>query len=377
MGRMARMAIDFEAEGLLEGLEGRERESRLELLEELAADGVPLEELRAAVEENRLAVLPVERVLEGEGERYTAREIAKEVGIDLDLMLRNRRALGVPVGDPDEKEATEEDLRATRVLKQFLDAGLPEEGTLRVSRVIGMGMARVAEASRSLFAESLIEPGDTEVDVARRFAALAPQLRTLATPILEYAFRLHLLEFVRRDMLAREDVSAGQLPQTEVTICFADMVGFTKLGERLETEQLGTVAGRLGEMAAETVEPPVRLVKLIGDAAMLVSPEPPPLVESALALVEAADEEGEGFPQLRAGIAHGRAVGRSGDWYGRPVNLASRVTGIARPGSVLATQEARDAIGGPFDYSFAGARRLKGIDGQVKLYRVRREQPSG
>lgn len=367
------MAIDFEAEGLLEGLEGRERESRLELLEELAADGVTLEELRDAVDEDRLAVLPVERVLEGKGERYTASEIAEQAGIELDFLLRNRRALGVPVGDPEAREATEEDRKAALLLKQFHDAGLPEDGILQVSRVIGLSMARVAEASRSLFAESLIQPGDTELDVARRFAAAAPQLRALATPILEYAFQLHLLELVRRDMLGRGDVSAGHLPQTQVTVCFADMVDFTKLGERLETEQLGTVAGRLGEMAAEIVEPPVRLVKLIGDAAMLVSSEPAPLVDSVLALVEAADDEGEGFPQLRAGVAHGRAVGRSGDWYGRPVNLASRVTGVARPGSVLATEEAMEAVGDRFHYSFVGARRLKGIEGEVKLHRVRRE----
>ena len=76
------MAIDFEGEGLLKGTRGKAREARSELLEELAADGVPLEDLRRAVEEDRLALLPVERVLEGEGARYTAAEVAEEVGVD-------------------------------------------------------------------------------------------------------------------------------------------------------------------------------------------------------------------------------------------------------------------------------------------------------
>ena len=68
------------------------------------------------------------------------------------------------------------------------------------------------------------------------------------------------------------------------------------------------------------------------------------MLELALELIDAADAEGEDFPQLRVGVAAGAALSRAGDWYGRPVNLASRVTAIARPGSVLATREVRDAV---------------------------------
>ena len=78
---------------------------------------------------------------------------------------------------------------------------------------------------------------------------------------------------------------------------------------------------------------------------------------------------------LRAGVAWGRALPRAGDWYGRPVNLASRVTGIARPGSLLADGGIHDRLEDEYDWSFAGERRLKGIDGKVKLYRCRR--PAG
>jgi adenylate cyclase len=116
----------------------------------------------------------------------------------------------------------------------------------------------------------------------------------------------------------------------------------------------------------------VRLVKLIGDAAMFVGPEPEPVVEAALELVEAAGAEGEDFPLLRAGIASGEALPRGGDWYGRPVNLASRITAIARPDSVLAEAAVQDALAREYAWSFAGSRRLKGIDGSVKLWRCRR-----
>src|ERR687888_243130 len=104
------MRIDFEAEGLLRGTRGKAREARRELLEELAADGVPPEELRRAVEEDRLALLPVERLLEGKGERYTAAEVAKRAGMDVDLLPWLRQALGLPMPGPEEHAFTGDDV---------------------------------------------------------------------------------------------------------------------------------------------------------------------------------------------------------------------------------------------------------------------------
>jgi adenylate cyclase len=174
-------------------------------------------------------------------------------------------------------------------------------------------------------------------------------------------------------VIGAADLASGEMgATTEVSICFADLVDFTKLGEEIAPEQLGEVAGRLEEMATAVVEPPVRLLKVIGDAVMLISAETEPLIAAALALVKAADEEAEDFPQLRAGIARGSALTQAGDYYGRPVNLASRITGVAKPGSVLVDEAAKDAAGEGFDYSFAGERRLKGFDSKAKLFRVRR-----
>ncbi len=98
------------------------------------------------------------------------------------------------------------------------------------------------------------------------------------------------------------------------------------------------------------------------------------MVDAALMLVEAI--EAAELPALRAGIAIGPALQRAGDWYGHPVNLASRVTGVARPGSVLCTQEIRDAAGDVFAWSFAGRHRFKGVREPVPLHRARR-RPDG
>jgi adenylate cyclase len=156
-----------------------------------------------------------------------------------------------------------------------------------------------------------------------------------------------------------------------VTVAFADLVGFTRLGEELPPSGLERVAARLTELAQSVTTPPVRLVKSIGDAVMLISPTPGPLVAAMLELSDLADAEGQGFPQLRIGIAHGQAMTRGGDWYGRPVNLASRLTAIARGGSVLATTDVRDVLHDEFRWSPAGPRRIRGVQGTVPVYRAR------
>jgi adenylate cyclase len=106
---------------------------------------------------------------------------------------------------------------------------------------------------------------------------------------------------------------------------------------------------------------------------MFVSSEAAPIVGAALSLVEAF-EEAE-LPALRAGMASGPAVVRAGDFYGNSVNLASRVTGVARPGSVLATADVRRAAADQFSWSFAGRHRLKGFREPVPLHRARRLEP--
>jgi len=368
--------IDFAAEGLLDDLEGAEREARLALLKQLSAEGVTLAELRDAVANGHLTLLPVERAIAGDGPRYSAREVAEISGIDLELLRRFRAALGVPYGDDlDAPVANSADLDAAIRTKAIIDAGLPPEGLLQSARTIGMGMARVAEANRELVVRNLADPSDNERDLANGLAATAMALLPLVGETLNYAFQVNLLEQVKRDVMGTADLAGGEIGgAVERTICFADLVEFTSLGEEIAPEELGAVVGHFEELATSVVAPPVRLVKTIGDAVMLVSPEAEPLVAQALDLVAAAAAEGDQFPVMRAGIATGPTLPQSGDYYGRSVNLASRVTGIARPGSVLVDTPTREAAGEVgLSYSFAGERRLKGIDARQKLFRVRRE----
>jgi adenylate cyclase len=362
-----RVAIDFESEGLLDGAE--DREARLELLHTLEDEGFTLEELRDAAAHDRLALLPVDRVLAGDGKLYTQEEVAEDTGLSVDFLNEAARALGVPARDPGERVITEGELELSRNAKLLLDAGLSEEAFLELTSVMSRSMANVAASMATVFGEALLQPGDTERDLGLRYAETLRSLGPLAAPTLQQMLNLRLREQMRNAVISQAELESGRLAGSQpVTVGFVDIVGFTKLGEDVPAEDVGNVIRRFERAVAEAVEPPVRLVKTIGDAAMLVAPEPKPVVDAVLGLVERSNGEP---PLLRGGIATGEGLSRAGDWYGRPVNLASRLTDFARRGSVVTSREVRDEVGDGYNWSEAGSRRFKGVRGTVDVYRVR------
>jgi adenylate cyclase len=365
--------IDFEAEGLLDG--AGDRDARLELLRTLEQEGFTLDELREAAAQDRLALLPVERVLAGEGRLYTQEELAEETGLDIEFLKEAARALGVPVRDPGERAITEDELELSRSAKALLDAGISEEAFLDLTSVMTRSMSNIAASFVSVFSEALLRPGDTERDLGLRYAETLRRLGPLAAPTLQQMFNLRMREQIREGVVTQAELQSGELPGSQpVTIGFVDIVGFTQLGEEAEPEDLGAVVRSFERAVADAVDTPVRLVKTIGDAAMLVSPDPGPVVDTVLGLVERSKDEA---PLLRGGIASGDGLPRAGDWYGRPVNLAARLTSFARRGSVVASKDVREALNDGYSWSAAGSRRFKGVRGSVEVFRVRPAQPDG
>jgi adenylate cyclase len=364
--------IDFAAEGLLDGLEGEQRTERLTLLQYLAADGVPLTELQRATASGTIMFLPAERVIGGRA-RYTAAEIAQQGEVPEDFLIAVRRAMGLPIAAPEEAAYTEADLEAVRMRHVAHTAGISDEEILDLMRTLGRGLSQAAETMRTLTMRLVLEPGVSEHELAQRYAYAASQLSPMLGPLVTNLLNLHLRQMAQSEAINAAERSGGQLAGSrEITVCFADLVGFTRLGEEVPPNELGRLAVRLEALASEVAVPPVRLIKTIGDAAMLTALEPEPLLDAALGLLDAAEAEAEDFPQLRAGIAIGPALSRAGDWFGRPVNLASRITQIARPGSLLAEREVRESTREAYRWSYAGERRLRGIREPVPLFRARR-----
>jgi adenylate cyclase len=364
--------IDFAAEGLLDGLEGEARAERLALLEQLAGEDVPLSELRRTTASGTIIFLAADRVIVGD-QRYTAAEVSELSGVELDFLVAARRAMGLPIPEPEEALYTDAEVESAARILLARQAGISNEEILDLLRVLGRGLAQAAESLRLVPLKLVLEPGISERELAGRYAQAAEALYPLVDPMVSNVLALHLRHTTQSEVINALERSGGHPPGSrEVAVCFADLVGFTRLGEEVPAEELGRLAVRLEALAGDVAVPPVRLVKTIGDAAMLASTEPEPLLEAALSLIDAADAEGADFPQLKAGAAHGLALPRAGDWFGRPVNLASRITSIARPGSLLAEREVRESVSDAYSWSFAGERRLRGIREPVALFRARR-----
>lgn len=254
------------------------------------------------------------------------------------------------------------------------EARLADDGMLEVLGVVGRSLWKISETTLAVVDEAVSGSSVNECDLAMRYAQVALQLGTVAGPLLESAMHAHLREGLREEVVTPEELRSGIDDTWTVTVCFVDLVGFTGLGEQLTAEGAHALARGLTRIAASVASPPVRLVKMMGDGAMLVSTEARPLIDAALEMVARGAEDGR-LPPLRAGISHGEAFARGGDWYGATVNLASRVMEIAEPGTILATRGARDAALDGYAWSPAGRERLRGITDEVELFRVASSSP--
>ncbi|MBV8930780.1 MAG: adenylate/guanylate cyclase domain-containing protein [Mycobacteriaceae bacterium] len=363
--------VDVEETGLLDGLEGVAREERAELVAWLLDKGFTVEHIK---DEFAPMLLPAGRIVGDDGVYVSARQICEETGIDLELLEAQQRALGLPrAEDPDAPVHLRADSETAARAKTFLDLGLSREQVLTVSRVLAQGLAQTAEVMRQVVLEAVLKPGATELEIGQAYEGMVRQVSPLLGPLCEEVLRLQLRRTIETEAVNVAERAAGSLPGARrVAVAFADLVGFTRLGEAVPPEALENLANRLSELARDVASPPVHFIKTIGDAVMLTSVDAVPLLRAMLELVRAAEKH-EDMPQLRVGVASGMAVRRAGDWFGSPVNVASRVTAVARPGAVLVAESAREAMGSAdeFEWSFAGARHLKGVRGEVKLYRAR------
>jgi adenylate cyclase len=345
-----------------------QQEARAALIERLRALGQSEQAIAAAEREGRLATFAVEIALGGD-RKHTLTGVCKLSGLSPDFLRKLMRASGRPAAAPRQRAYTDDDVELARRIKLFVDAGIPREGLLETARVIGQGMSQTAEAVRRNAVSPLVQPGDTNLTLALRYVGAAQALAPEVAFVLDSMFRAQLREGIRSDLVAEAERDAGRLAGTrEIVVAFADLVGYTKLGEGVPTERLGQVATRLAELATAAICRPTQLVKTIGDAVMLVSWEVDPMLATLERLLAATEAEGEDFPALRVGVAFGPATPRGGDWFGSTVNLASRVTDAGKPNRIYATEPVVELAGGRYAWKRSRRHNLKGIDGRTRLY---------
>ncbi len=355
---------------LTSGLDGGRLDARRALVHDLLAGGSDLSEVRAANAENRLPLLPVERTLRGEPTLTTPELIARG-GVDPELFERILQVAGVAIPEQHVAAWEERDVALPAMIAAFVRAGIDPEALVELSRTLGESAARMGAAAIIGLGAGLTREGDTEHELAMRLAAAVEPVDDYLGDAVGTLIRAHAVDQLHATEVHREQIEEGQLAGARaITIGFADVVGFTKMGEQLGAERLQDVSAQLTALAADVASGGVRVIKTIGDAVMLAGPRPREMVDALLTLQGRAGEQPD-FPRLRAGIASGHAVPRAGDWFGPPVNRAARICATARPSSVLVDDDTRRRIDGDdLRWTAIGTVRLKGL-GRVVLHRAR------
>ncbi|MFB8025477.1 MULTISPECIES: adenylate/guanylate cyclase domain-containing protein [unclassified Streptomyces] len=294
----------------------------------------------------------VEAVLLGGGRVWTRRDIAERSGVGPGRTAQIWRALGFPVADEDARVFTDADVEALRAGERLIRAGLiTEESETMMARALGHHLSRLAEWQvHTLWAwmqHDSAAPWDDE-ELMGHAAALLPEIELLQ----RHVWRRHLaastgrlLAETQRDAPARrdpgKDEAGGTSPPREGAdvrdraVGFTDMVGYTRMTRGLDSTELVQVLDRFEGLTGDVVaEGRGRVVKTIGDEVLFVCESAQAAADIALELAARAEAE-QALPRLRTGLAHGAVLSRFGDVYGAAVNIAARLTAVARPGTVL------------------------------------------
>ncbi len=280
----------------------------------------------------------LEQIVLGGERRYTRVEVAERAGVPHERNERLWRALGFANVSDDDIVFTDADVEALRLVNGLVDSGVIDPTIeAAVTRAAGQSLSRLAEWEVALLNDYVVSRSADGQESADEATVL--RFAETVLPIMEqlhsYIWRRHIAAFTGQALAASPD----DLVDDALVVGFADVVGYTRLTRNLTDKELSRLIGRFESMAAEVITTNSgRLIKTLGDEVLFVAAEPPAAAAIGLGLLDAVNATGD-QPDLRIGMARGNVLSRFGDVYGPVVNIASRLTSAAKPGTVLVDRE--------------------------------------
>jgi adenylate cyclase len=319
----------------------------------------------------------LESYLMGEPPSLTRVEVAEQAGVPLEVANELWRLLGFPTQTDDAVAFTPADVQALKYSHDLTELGiLSADRQAALVRTWGRSFARLADWQTNLLTSVALESG---ADPAESLAGLAEEVLPRVDALQRYVWRRHLVSAANR-MLA---VEAPGSPVTDLAVVFVDIVGYTSRSRTLsESELVEWLEHFEGETLGLVVDRGGRIIKNIGDEVLLVTDDVAAAADIALEMTRRGEDPGDRFPRVRAGIAHGPVVSRLGDVFGPTVNIAARLTSVARPGTVVVDRGAYETLSGRADgdeddapehgdatspYSFRRLRRVS-VKGYSRLH---------
>src|SRR5215216_2541352 len=311
----------------------------------------------------------------------TLRQVGQDTGIPLEALRETLESMGFAWTSADDP-IREDELEVLPLIQLAISSGLLDPAWLaRVGRAYAEGMRLAAEVENEAYVARFEEPvlasGFGQRQAMERASEIAGEFVPLVDRALMAVYRRqqeliwteHQVENIEA---ALEEAGALVRPERVPAMCFLDLAGFTRLTE----ERGDQAAAELATTLAVLVERLARAhggvpVKWLGDGVMLHYRTPAGAVRSALAMVDRVPEAG--LPQAHVGVAAGPVVVQGGDYFGRTVNLASRVAAHARAGQVLVTGAVAEASAPDgVVFSDLGRLRFKGFSAPIRVLEARR-----
>lgn len=321
-----------------------------------------------------LAREDLEQAILGGVPSLTSADVARRAGVSVDEARRLWRALGFPDAG-DQAAFTEADQSAlSTIIAAVREGTIDFDTAIKLTRAVGHTMARLADwevATLTTRIEQLEGAGDGSAGSRLGSALrLTSQVGVPFERLLLYSWRRHLAAAVARvEALGAAD---ADLHTTQVTVGFADLVRFTALSNTLDDDGIGDMVEVFESRCADVVAARHgRVIKTLGDSVLFVCENPAAAMEIALSIIDVIGHD-QRLPDVRIGMATGSVVTRLGDVFGPSVNLAARLTSVARRNRVIADQATAELLPPTqFDSRPLAPRPLRGF-GVVEPYAVRR-----
>ena len=287
----------------------------------------------------------LERQILGEQPSLTTEEVVEGSDEQAAAARRLWRALGFP-DSGGASSFTYADKEAIGLLTSLVDAGaLDLDTALKLTRAVGHTMGRLADwqvATLSEHVEGIEQSGRGTGSRIRTGLDVVHALKPPFEELMVYAWRRHLAAAVSRvEALGAQD---SNLHTTIVTVGFADLVSFTRLSNGIGEDHLADLVEDFESNCADIVTGAGgRVIKTLGDSVLFIAGRPATGVDIACEIVNRIGGY-ESLPDVHVGLATGPVVMRLGDVFGRPVNMASRLTGVARRNRVICDVETANAL---------------------------------
>jgi adenylate cyclase len=308
----------------------------------------------------------IDRALLGSDAAYTRVEVASRAGVPLEVAEQLWQQLGFPRTGDDDIAFTDADVEALRRADDLISKGiLTAESQAALVRTWGRSFARLSEWQVSLLAGRALEGDDPRQRLDELMDDVVPQVEALQS----YVWRRHLASAANR-LLGEADLE-GTGTRSSLAVAFVDIVGYTGHSKNLtDSELVDWVEYFEDEATRVVVELDGRVIKTIGDEILFVTDDPRAAAEVTLGLTARGSDEDDEFPAVRAGAAYGEVVSRLGDVFGPTVNIASRLTSIARPGTVLVDRGLHEVLSGPLAEDDTETSEMTALDPPAAFGRI-------